>query len=468
MKERVIEISPDERVYAIVVRYQDRDGAEQEQAIEVAGIRPIDLGSLKFRVGLVSDLHFDIEDAHNSEYASDLVNAVGYFRERGVDFILCPGDLCEYSDGDLKAFNEVYNAHAWAKTDCQLRFFAAVGNHDYLRLFKKGQDLEALSQQFRPFTGEDAFAKYGYAEKTDYLQFFEYDGAWDRQYVRKENRTVKSKLSYWFRHKGMIFVTLAVDYGDDTGEVWDELARGYHLLDHGNRYVKQMVEYVQDTNYAREDGSLDFQFYNPNALVWLKDILENTRGTRKVLNMHHFLPHKAGDSDGACSRLRVWPYSESKAVRQRYYYGSNTPCGLTFWYLDKLTNEFADDLIVVHGHSHRVWNDVTSFCNKDYVVRKPTGGEVTPLVDNLDSLKGTQYDYRLYQRESDTPCGGSAWTIGLPSLSKPVDMDGRVLYGASEGGVMNVYENGIEIECVRFKEEGSAAYANETVKTVVL
>ena len=424
-----------------------------------------DRGELKYRIGALSDFHIDT-DGDKAEATADLTNAIDYMRCEGVDFIESCGDLCEYNDEDLEVFRDIYTAHAWAPTSAMLRFFTAIGNHDYLRLYTQGANIAKLLPCFTNFTGEDLWQNYGYKEKTDYMQFFEYDGQWDKQYFG--DRTVKSKLSYWFRHKGDIFINLSVDYGDDTGEVWDEQCRGYHLLDKRDKYVQQMIDYVKDTNYKRENGSFDYQFYHPNALIWLRDILENTRGQRKLLFMHHFLPHKAGDSDGMYSHLRIWPYSDSKTVRQKYYYGSNTPCGLTFWYLDKLTNEFADDLIVVSGHSHREWNEKTSVCRHDYVVRKPTGSEVTPLTDNLESLTDTQYDYRLYTRESDTPCGKSAVTVGLPSLSKPISVEGQTLYGASQGAIMEVYENAVVLKCIDFKRQGDTGYRNEVIKEIVL
>ena len=422
-------------------------------------------GSLRYKVGLVSDIHFDVEDSHNSEYAQDFINAIDYMRCEGVDFIESCGDLCEYNDEDLEVFRDIYTAHAWAPTSAMLRFFTAIGNHDYLRLYTQGANIAKLLPCFTNFTGEDLWAQYGYKEKTDYMQFFEYDGQWDKQYFG--DRTVKSKLSYWFEYKGDIYVTLSIDYGDDTGEVWDEQCRGYHLLDKRDKYVQQMIDYVKDTNYKRENGSFDYQFYHPNALMWLKDILEHNRDRRVFVFMHHFLPHKAGDSDGMYSHLRIWPYSDSKAVRQKYYYGSNTPCGLTFWFLDKLTNEYTN-AIWFTGHSHREWNDVTSVCRHDYVVRKPTGYEITPLTDNLESLTDTQYDYRLYTRDSDTPCGKSAVTVGLPSLSKPISVNGQTLYGASQGAIMEVYENAVVLKCIDFKRQSDTGYRNEVIKEIVL
>ena len=87
------------------------------------------------------------------------------------------------------------------------------------------------------------------------------------------------------------------------------------------------------------------------------------------------------------------------------------------------------------------------------------------MVDDLNTLIGTEYDYRLY-----TPIGHSvcdcAPTVHLPSLSKPVSLSGQTLYGASEGAVIEVYENGVTIKCIQFKAEGSSQYTNEVIKTI--
>jgi hypothetical protein len=65
-------------------------------------------GSLRYKVGLVSDLHFDVEDSHNSEYAQDFINAINYFRKNGVDFLCNAGDMCQYNDKDLELYNQYY------------------------------------------------------------------------------------------------------------------------------------------------------------------------------------------------------------------------------------------------------------------------------------------------------------------------------------------------------------------------
>ena len=129
-------------------------------------------GNLRYKVGALSDFHIDT-DGDKAEAAADLTNALDYMRQEGVDFIESCGDLCEYNDEDLEVFRDIYTAHAWAPTSAMLRFFTAIGNHDYLRLYTQGANIAKLLPCFTNFTGEDLWAQYGYKEKTDYIQFFE-------------------------------------------------------------------------------------------------------------------------------------------------------------------------------------------------------------------------------------------------------------------------------------------------------
>ena len=98
MKEREIQIQADELLKITVAKQQ-----EQQQIAQT--VTQADKGELKYRVGLISDMHFDIEDSHNSEYAQDFINAINYFRSNNVAFLCNAGDICQYNDDDLKAYN---------------------------------------------------------------------------------------------------------------------------------------------------------------------------------------------------------------------------------------------------------------------------------------------------------------------------------------------------------------------------
>lgn len=429
-------------------------------------------GRLIYKVGLISDVHMDVDDNKNSEYKTDLKNALEYFHEIGCEFVSCCGDIAQYDDEDYTVFEDWYNAYGYAQN--RLRLFACLGNHDYLRLFSIRQptdqyvddgalynyiglwgSVKCFHNLFEPIDGN--------YEKD--LHFFEHGARWDAGY--KEGwRTSKSKLCYWTEKHGDIWVYLSIDYGTMVyGDPWDTLARGINRLDYNDEFVKQMTDYVSDVNYNRErETNFDYRFYEPEVLIWLQGLIEDNKGKRVFVNIHHPFPHKAGDSDGIYSHLRVWPVPANAAIKQRFYSGSNTLCGLEFWFLDKLNNENPHATFIT-GHTHREWTEGVSVCKHDYQIRKPTGNEITPLVDDLNTLSNTEYDYRLYTRLSQEPCGNCGTCIGLPSVSKPMNGQGSTMYGGSQGGVLEVYEDGVMLRCVVFKREGEIHYCNEVVKS---
>lgn len=434
--------------------------------------QPKDKGALKYKVGLISDVHFDVEDSHASEYAEDLKNACEVFAREGCAFVCSCGDFAQYNDADYPQFNDWYNAYGYAKN--RLRLFATLGNHDYLRMFhtRKADDVYSddgalynyismwnnVSVFHNTFTPKDG--KYEYD-----IHFFEYGQPWNGETYTK-GRTTKSKLNFWTEQNGDIYVFISIDYGRDTiNDPWDTLARGINLLELSDPYVQQMQSYVSDTPYdSSRERNFDYQFYTPEVLVWLKGLIEDNPTKRIFVFNHHFMPNKAGDTLGDYSHLRIWPVPTSMQIKQKYYSGSNTVCGLTFWFLNKLSMKH-QNVVWFSGHSHYAWKEQEDMVNRDYMVKQPTGNEVTPLVDDLNTLNGTEYDYRLYTTVGHST-GDCAPHVHLPSLSKPVSSDGQSLYGGSDGGIMEVYENGIVIRCYRFKEQGDRDYRNEIIKDI--
>lgn len=435
--------------------------------------KPRDLGKLKYKVGLVSDIHFDTQDKHNSEYLADFVNAMQYFRNQGVEFIANCGDMGESRMADLEQFKEYYTAHAWAPSGGSLRMFTAMGNHDcYLlqskKFFQNGDDenlhIGHNKGNFCDFNGEG---------RTNDIYFFEYDGVWNQQYVDKKKRTNKSKLSYWVDKGDDIWVVLSTDYGTDpeVPDSWGLMSQACNHLDYSDRYVQQAQEYVKDTQYRQsEDGAFDYQFYNPNSLIWLKDIIENNPDKHIFIITHHFFPQKAGNGTfwtaegNYYSRSRVYPYTDNPSIRKETVRANaNTLCGLQFYFLNKLCN-LHRNTVWFSGHTHYSWHDEDPsvlVCSNDYPIYKPDGAEHFSS-DTPDSI--TQWNPKMYSRRNLPATCESAVTIHVPSLSRPVDRKtDTALYGASEGGLLEVYENGYVLRMVEFKGIGSKGYTNTVV-----
>lgn len=468
MRERVIEIQSDEKLIVTVAQTH-----EEPQQPEHVTAQAADKGKLVYKVGLISDVHFDTEDSHNSEYKADLKNACEVFAGEGCEFVCGCGDFAQYNDADYDEFKDWYGAHGYARG---LRLYTPLGNHDYLRLFSVRSRSDQYADDGALYNYIGMWNKVGNFHnilnppddkyESD-IRFFEHGLPWDGT-PYTGGRTTKSKLNYWFERHGDIYVCLSVDYGKMVyGDPWDTLARGINLLDYGDPYVKQMLDYVKDTPYDQSrEKNFDYQFYAPEALIWLKGLVEDNRNKRIFAFMHHFLPGKAGDTFDVYKHLRMWPVPTSPAVKSKFYSGSNTVCGLTYWFLYKLFRENTN-FICFGGHSHYGWKEQEDMVRRCYNVTQPSGKEVTPLVDDLNSLNDTEYDYQIYRTVGRSVCD-SAPTIHIPSLSKPTDRYGSSRYGASEGGIMEVYERGVIIKCIRFKSDDSTQYTNEVVKSIEL
>ena len=450
----------------------DKIDCEDEDCASAAACAPKELKNLKYKVGLVSDIHFDSKNKHNAEHEADLINAINYFKDNNVSFIANCGDIAEYEPEDYPAFQEVYTNYAYAPTGGELRLLTAIGNHDFLQLFSVQTDnpkqTGLLQWVMDTKAGFDVFT----GETKGDLKYFEYDAAWDQQYTGAQYRTVISKLSYYLTKDDSIYIFLSLDYGHDLNkpEVYAD-ARAWQLLDMDNKYVKQMKDYVADTSYDESKEKLfNYQFYHPNTLIWLKDIIENNTDKHIFVVTHHFITHKAGNGvpysgKAYYSDRRIWPYSTDPDVQKVFYSGANSLSGLEFHFINKLNNKHKN-VIWFSGHTHYLWEDAKydsclAFCNKEFDYVKPTGTEVTPL-DKYDNLT----DYKRYTRLNDKPKGLSAYNVHIPSLSKPTDMGtNESLYKASQGGLMEVYENGVRIKGISFKKENASNYENEVVVT---
>lgn len=402
----------------------------EEQAVEQPIEQPIvDNSDILYKVGLIADIHFDIEDSHNSEYKEDLQNAIAYYKKNNVDFIASTGDFCQYNSEDL---NEFYNCY---KSNNNLPLFTCMGNHDHWCIYRTPNNEELWKNTITALQGND-------------IHYF--------------GNTTKQKTNYQFEKNGDIWVFISIDYGTSKGEVWDEAMRGLNLLNKDDWYVKQMMNYVKDTKYDEsKEKNFDYQFYDPAILIQLKNLIKSNKNKRIFVYMHHFMPNKAGDTFTNYSHLRIWPYPTSTAIKKKYYSGSNTICGLTFWFLNKLMNEHLN-AIYFGGHSHYSWKQQEDVITRNYDVKQPTGKEVTPLVDDLNSLNGTQYDYGLYTTIGHSICN-CATTVHLPSLTKPTLRYNESQYGGSEGGILEIYKDYIILKQIIFKKDGSSTYINEEI-----
>ena len=437
MRERNIEIQADE-ILKISVAKAAEPQIESEPTPTVGNSED----RLLYKAGMIADPHFDIEDSHNSEYEADLRNALAWYANEDASFVASTGDLCQYKDKDLIAFKEAYNS--------SLPFFTCMGNHDYLRIYEKKDAAHQVPSGYKDF-----------------------EDLWDRtvrslargEEVHYFGTTFKDRLNFFFEKDGDIWLFTSVDYGASSDRY--DVIRAVNRLDYGDANVRLMTDYVKDTQYDRaREQDFDYRFYNPAVLVWVKNLFEANPRKRKFWQAHHFLPGRAGDTFDVYKHLRIWPVPASAEIRDKSYSGSNTLCGLTYWFIEKLLREHLN-VILSGGHSHFAINEQEDVIRRAYRMTLPTGNEVTPLVESVQSLDGTAYDYRIYRTDGHS-WADSAPTVHLPSLAKPDSRYCQTQYGASEGVLAEAYDNKVVLKFIRFKAEGAYGYGNEVVKTVEL
>lgn len=274
-----------------------------------------------------------------------------------------------------------------------------------------------------------------------------------------------SKLNYWLKKDDAIYIFLSVDYGNDIWgikEGWHDRmihARQIINLNEDDPYIKRMKEYVEDTGYSVFDEKYNYQYYSPNTLIWLKEILENNTDKKIFIFTHHYLPNKVGNSVGI-PQQGDWSYADiSKAgilTPEGINKGSNCLTGIEFWFLNKLNNLYKN-VVWFSGHSHISWETNNHFDNHDYSI-------ISPSADS-------KY---VYTKANNSPTSEAAWSVALPSLSKPrniKDNQSERLYADAEISVMEVYEKGVRIKGYKIKKGNKFVYNPDTPmvdKTIVL
>ena len=160
-------------------------------------------------------------------------------------------------------------------------------------------------------------------------------------------------------------------------------------------------EITKDTDHFLFLGMSTWNFtsaYTESNIKWLEDKLEEYRNERCFVITHLFFPDKAGnllDIYPSYNWLAGTQLTTLQAMRDRY---KNT-----IWF---------------SGHSHWKWS-LQQYDDDANIVRNPESG----------------------------------WSVHIPSCAKPIDSDGASRedrYAQSEGAVINVYENHIDILGVDF------------------
>ena len=275
-----------------------------------------------------------------------------------------------------------------------------------------------------------------------------------------------SKLSYWMKKDNDIYVFLSLDYGNDIWGIksgWHDRmihARTIIDLNTDDPYVKRMKEFVGDTEYSEADISYNYQYYSPNTLIWLKELIEKSKDKKIYIFTHHFMPGRVGNGVGIAKNGN-WFYSDIHPSSELdpkegniYCVGSNALTGIEYWFINKLMNLYKN-AIWFSGHSHISYSSGANFDNHEY-----------PIVSPVEKSK------YVYTKNSTTPIKESAWCIALPSLSKPRGIENGQsvrLYEDAEMGIMEVYEKGVIIKGYKVKKNNKDVLnvlAEKTIKLI--
>lgn len=274
-----------------------------------------------------------------------------------------------------------------------------------------------------------------------------------------------SKLNYWMQKDNDIFIFLSVDYGNDVwpvNDIWhDRMIHARTIIDvnANDPYIKRMMEYVSDTGYGKADEPYNYQYYSPNTLIWLKEILENNKGKKVYLFTHHFMTNRSGNGAGI-PKNGNWFYSVVspdgvKDTRESGIYnkGSNALTGVQFWFFEKLLREYKN-MIMFTGHSHISMGSGINFDNHTYNI-------VSPEEKN---------DY-VYTKINEKPVAETAMCVALPSMSKPRKIEnGQSVrrYEDAEMSIMEIYDRGVIIKGYKVRENNKDVNKLLVEKTIKL
>ena len=482
-------LTPNATVYAcgLKVEYGSEATAWTDVWVDDVPTLP---ASPHYRVGLFSDVHSD-DNNNTAKWREDMRAVLNYFASQGVEFVCSCGDIGEalststtndaatgtdVSNSSLdyydfyEVYNEFYESHHGVSGGARL--MTCLGNHDFWWLKTNDGTFKSRFPENGVFPkaythGNDDNVNFNLkklswdvflGDESD-IVFFEFDGVWNQRLGGK-GRTGVSKTSYYTIKHGDIFVFLSLNYGE-TKSLYGYSSQAFNMLDYSNKYTAAIIDKAKEAGYNQAvDGAYDYQFYDPNTLTWLWDILENNKNntTRIFVFTHHFLPHKTGNNQPGktgnwYSKDRVYPYTGNPGSTTTA--GANTLVGLQMYFINWLNNKYRN-VMWFNGHTHTNWDAKSidpyiNFCGYDFDIVKPT----------------ETWNNRFYTRQSDTPKGKAAWNVHLPSLSRPESITNGRQNDACECAVLDVYSSYIVVRGISFNISGGTYTPVEKTRLIV-
>jgi len=392
--------------------------------------------NLKYSVGLTSDIHYkdsttdaDITtySSDGTEYETDFPNALTFYQNNeDIEFICSAGDITSNSILHLMNCKKVFDTYAPTTP-----FYSCLGNHDIYSI---------------THTVPSNNIGYDITNKTADQLWNDILAPSNSKYeIHYENSNSEyGKASYWFEvpiegtNKSDIYIFLSINYDNNSTTT-------SKLLTTNDPYMQDIIDYV-----GYMPSAYNLQFYDNATLIWFKNLLEQFKHKRCFIFTHQFFIHKSGSNNG--DNTNYFQYGGRTDSTRRNSTSSYCLVGIQFEFLNKLNNEYKNTIWFT-GHSHYKWNWQTidqhiNINDNEYEVYRPD--------TNADSSLN-------YLRTSNNVIAKTGFNVHLPSLIRPLKISSTYLSGdqESEGGVMDVYENYVDIRGIVFKESDSNEYINK-------
>lgn len=307
-----------------------------------------------YKIGLMSDVHYNDTDDDETpdtysndgaEYSYDLINALSFFKNEGVDFIACSGDISTDDTMHLSNYKLCVD-----KYGNNLPVFTCSGNHD----------------TYPRYIDHNLWCDVSILNNSEYdIIYFDDDEHCNNKELLENYHSTSFYFKKYYNNTFDVYIYLNVEYG------WDS-ATSYNTHD-CRRLTQEELLVHSEVNY-----DTDIHLYQPDTLRYLANILEEFKDHRCFIFTHLMLPTKAGN------------YHKSEELGNINYYDY---CATHVDVLKGDQGEFIENLMNMYdnnywfcGHSHYKWawekydhNINITKTNNSYNIHLPSLSRPLPL-----------------------------------------------------------------------------------------
>lgn len=342
----------------------------------------------KYRFGLISDLFSSKYSEINNEYRNDIINAGNFLlKEYKGKFLGILGNLSYENKNDIADFSILYKKYF------SNPFLACKGNFDNKNLYE-GNKLDA-----------EFWKKYTFPESLkDNISFdFSYLSTENKKGLLTSNNYLLGTDSY-DPNKVSNYVYVVDDYS--TKDVFIVFNIDYK----GPTENADMV--VSETN----PYNFEYHYFNQKDINWLHSILDRYRNERCFILTNLFFQKEAGDPSNIYSFTH-----DSHNWLSNDYTGEKDKVTFNQYLQLKRLNEYYTNAIWFSGHSQFKWDLQEKYNDANVSVKKEN-----------DEIK-------------------SAYNVHIPGLVNPIDKDGNHSPVESEGALVEIFNNYVNVRGIDFK-----------------